>query len=229
MRELRMLGSVGGGLPVRPWFSKRAPSWKRRKRPREYLPSYGELAIPTVGLGRSDRPAVLLPTHGAAILLRTVCVRRRSGSRRVGRICSLPPVGHETSTLAARPEAEAPWLYNCQAPRQSLQHVGPLEQAFDKRQDERCSRVPRDFKDDDAGVIRGRIVANVCEAEVSRDETPSLCPGVGRDCRVSSAAQVGIADINGVVAVATKDGCGRAGQVCIDEKTHPGHSLVGKA
>jgi hypothetical protein len=41
-------------------------------------------------------------------------------------------------------------------------------------------------------------------------------------------AQVGIADVNGVVAAVTK-GCGRAGQVCIDEKTHPGHSLVGKA
>jgi hypothetical protein len=63
--------------------------------------------------------------------------------------------------------------------------------------------VSRKFKDDDTGVVRRRIVTNVGKAEIPREETSSFGPGVGRDCGVRSAAQMGITDINRIVSVAT--------------------------
>ncbi len=114
--------------------------------------------------------------------------------------------GTTTRCRSARPEADAPWLYDRQTPRQTLQHVALLEQALNKRQDELRCRLSRGLKDDDSCVVCRRLVANVGEAEVPRDQTSSFCLGVGRDCRVSSAAQLGVADVKGVVAMTLNDG-----------------------
>jgi hypothetical protein len=134
---------------------------------------------------------------------------------------------HPTLT-SRRSQSDSSRCNNGQAALKLGQDIGLLQQGFNQSRNEYSSRVARQLQDNNPGVCRRDIVADVGKPKVSGHETDPVVLGMRSDLRVFRACQPNIAHVGGSMPIALKQRFHRTGQVSINQKVHGRVSLRGR-